>query len=342
MKNSKLKIYNETIHPGESASLALPLPELFSCAPMYMPIKIVHGKEAGPCLLVIAAMHGNELNGAEIIHRLMQSSHLKKLKGTLITVPIMNVYGFINKSRTLPGGAELAMSFPGSQHGSHAARLAHLFCSEIFSLADYCIDLQTGWLNHSNLPQVFASDNHENELALARAFDAPVIAEVAAPKGSLRAYANEKAVPYIVYEAGEAMRFDESSIRIGLKGVLNSLRHLGMIAASSKPKPAKQSSFLVRDTRWVRSPTSGVSHSDIKLGQSVKKGERLTVIKDPFGAGSDVSVLAPYDGVIVSMNNLPLVYEGVSLFQLASFERLSAAASHLEDWRAEGHPDAGQ
>ena len=332
MKNSNITICNETVHPGEQISLALPLPELFSCAPMYMPIKVVHGKQAGPCLLVIAAMHGNELNGAEIINRLLQSSHIKKLKGTLIAVPIMNVYGFINKTHTLPGGTPLVSQFPGSAQGSHAARLAHLFCSEIFSLADYCIDLQTGWLNHTNLPQVFVSDNHQQETYLAQTFAAPVISEISAPKGSLRAYANKKNTPYLVYEAGEAMRFDESAIRIGTKGVINVMRNIGLLSASSKTSALKQASFLMRDTRWIRSPTSGISYSTIKLGQQVKKGERLAIVKDPFGAGSDRPVLAPFDGIVVSMNNLPLVYEGVALFQLAAFERLSLAATHIEDW----------
>lgn len=332
MKNSNITIYNETIHPGEQVSLALPLPEMFSCAPMYMPIKVVHGKQAGPCLVVIAAMHGNELNGTEIVNRLLQSSNLKKLKGTLIAVPIMNVYGFINKTRVLPGNTSLATSFPGSQQGSHAARLAHLFCSEIFSLADYCIDLQTGWANHSNLPQVFVTDDNQQEHELAHAFSAPVISEVGAQKGSLRAHANNKKIPHLVYEAGEAMRFDESSIRIGVKGIVNVMRHIGMLPAPSKTNPVKQKSFLMRDTRWVRSPTSGINYSSIKLGQQVKKGELLSTIKDPFGAGSDVLVQAPFNGVVVSVNNLPLVYEGISLFQLAAFERLSLAATHIEDW----------
>ena len=332
MKNSNIIIYNESIHPGEQASLALPLPELFSCAPMYMPIKVIHGKQAGPCLLVIAAMHGNELNGAEIINRLLQSKGITKLKGTLIAVPIMNVYGFINKTRTMPGGATLGASFPGSSHGSHAARLAHLFCSEIFSLADYCIDLQTGWLNHSNLPQIFATDDNQKELELAHAFGAPVISELAAQKGSLRAFANTTEKPYLVYEAGEAMRFDETSIRIGVKGVTNVMKHIGILSKASKSNSSKQKSFLMRDTQWVRSPTSGISHAVVKLGQQVKKGELLTIIKDPFGAGSDISVTAPFNGVVVSINNLPLVYEGISLFQLAAFERLSLAATHIEDW----------
>ncbi len=332
MKNRNITICNEIIHPGEKVSLALPLPELFSCAPMYMPIKVVHGKQPGPCLLVIAAMHGNELNGAEIINRLLQSSNIKKLKGTLIAVPIMNVYGFINKTRTLPGGTSLGTNFPGSPHGSHAARLAHIFCSEIFPIADYCIDLQTGWLNHSNLPQVFATDDNQKELELAHAFGAPVISELSAQKGSLRAHANKEKTPYLVYEAGEAMRFDESSIRIGVKGIINVMCNISILPSPNKANSMKRESFLTRDTRWVRSPTSGISHSSTKLGQQVKKGELLTIIKDPFGSGSDVPVLAPFDGIVVSINNLPLVYEGVALFQLAAFERLSLAATHIEDW----------
>ena len=144
MKASNLKICNETIHPGENLSLALPLPELFSCAPLYMPIKVNHGKNEGPCLLVIAAMHGNELNGTEIINRLLNSSKIKKLNGTLITIPVLNVYGLINRSQFLPGGIDLDTCFPGSKTGTHAARMAHIFTSEILKKADYCIDLQTG------------------------------------------------------------------------------------------------------------------------------------------------------------------------------------------------------
>lgn len=333
MKSNKITICNEIIQPGETVSLALPLPEIFSCAPMYMPIKVVHGKQKGPCLLVMAAMHGNELNGVEVINRLLMSSALKRLKGTLIAVPIMNVYGFVNKKSTMPSGATLNTSFPGSENGTHAARLAHIFCSEIFSMADYCLDLQTGLLNHNNLPQIFVTDENKDELELARAFSAPVISEIEPLPGSLRKYASDKKIPYLVYEAGEAMRFDEPSIRIGLKGVLKTMRHIGMLSSSAKATTTtKDKSFLMRDSRWVRSPTSGISYTTIKLGQQVKKGEILSVIKDPFGMSDVATVRAPFDGVVVSMNSLPLVYEGVSLFGLASFERLTLAATHLERW----------
>src|SRR3990167_6788754 len=127
MRKIPFKICNETIHPGERLSIALPLPELFSCAPMYMPIKVIRGKKPGPCLLVIAAMRGNELNGAEIINRLWNLSSLKHVQGTLIMVPVMNVYGLVNRSRYLPGNINFDHSFPGSESGSHAERFAYVF-----------------------------------------------------------------------------------------------------------------------------------------------------------------------------------------------------------------------
>lgn len=334
MKNANLTICNETIHPGETLSLALPLPELFSCAPMYMPIKVLHGKEAGPCLLVIAAMHGNELNGTEIINRFLTTVNLEKLKGTLIAVPLMNVYGFINKTRLLPGGVSLDRNFPGKASGSHAARLAHLFCKEIFSLADVCIDLQTGLVNQTNLPQVFATEGNQREIDLARAFAAPVISKVSATPGSLRAYANRQKIPYLVYEAGEAMRFDDSAIKAGTQGLKRLMRHLEILPQLEKSKQSTlpNKSFIMHDKHIVRAPTSGVAHSHITLGEQIKKGQKIATIKDPFGTSHDIDVHAEHDGVVVSTNNLPLVYEGVTLFHIATFEKLSQAASHIEEW----------
>ncbi len=331
-KNQPLQFCNETIHPGESLSLALPMPELFSCAPLYMPIKVVHGKKAGPCLLVIAAMHGDELNGTEIVNRLMELNTLKKLRGTLITVPVFNVYGLLNRSRHLPGGVDLYSAFPGNKNGTHAARIAHLFTTEIFSKADICLDLQTGELNHTNLPQVFVNFDDKRAKQLADVFSAPVISNIACEKGMLRTLAHKQQKPYITYEAGEAMRFDEHAIKVGLKGIMHIMRKLDMIPSKSPTKDPLAKSFFTDKNIWIRASTSGVSHSKLKLGQCVKKGETLCVIKDPFGATASETVTSPQEGVIVSMNNLPLVHEGESLFQLATFPKIGHAASHLEDW----------
>jgi len=332
MKNSTLQICNETIHPGESLTLALPLPELFSCAPLYMPIKVIHGKRPGPCLLVTGAMHGNELNGTEIINRLLGNKHLKRLQGTLIAVPVLNVYGLINRSRHLPGGTELDRCFPGSEHGSHAARLAHLFTSEIFSKADVCIDLQTGYMNYTNLPQIYIDNSCEQSKSLAKAFNVPVISPAQHDEGMLSTHAQSQQKPYLTYEAGEAMRFDEYAITVGVRGITNVMRELQMLPdRGSKKEGVMRSSFAEKNI-WVRASTSGLSHTKHTLGQHVKRGEVLCTINDPFGAADSVTVVCPEEAIIVGKNNLPLTHEGESLFQLATFPKMQHTATHLEEW----------
>jgi len=332
-KNTSLQICNETIHPGESLSLALPLPELFSCAPIYMPIKVVHGKQTGPCLLVTAAMHGNELNGTEIINRLLAVSSLKRLHGTLIAIPVLNVYGLLNRTRHLPGGIDLDRCFPGSKAGTHASRIAHLFTEEIFDKADICLDLQTGFVNHTNLPQVYVNFNDGQAKSLAEIFNAPVISNATCEQGMLRTLAFKEKKPFLLYEAGEAMHFDEYAIKVGLKGVLNVMRKIGMIADKSTKKESTQKSFFAEKNIWVYASTSGISHTKHKLGQHIKKNDTLCVIKDPFGATDNITIKSPEEGIIVGKNNLPLVHEGEGLFQLAVFPKMKHAATHLEEWK---------
>lgn len=332
MKNKTLQICNESIYPGESLSLALPLPELFSCAPLYMPIKVIHGKRPGPCLLVTAALHGNELNGTEIINRLLKIKALKRLQGTLIAIPVLNVYGLINRSRYLPGGIELDRCFPGAKTGTHASRMAHIFTNEIFNKADICVDLQTGFINHTNLPQVYVNFEDQQAKALAQTFNAPVMSNMDCEEGSLRSLALEEKKPFLLYEAGEAMRFDEHAIKVGVKGLLNVMRQLEMLPNPTKKEPPLKSFFTEKNI-WVRASTSGISHTQYKLGQHVKKGEVLCTINDPFGATDSVHITSPEEAIIVGKNNLPLVHEGEALFQLAVFPKMRHTASHLEEWK---------
>lgn len=335
MKNSNLKICDAIIHPGEHLSLALPLPEIYSCAPLYMPITIVHGKQAGPCLLVTAAMHGNELNGTQIINRLLQSPTLKRMKGTLIAVPVLNVYGLINRSRHLPGGTELDCSFPGSATGTHAARLANLFNQEIFSLADVCIDLQTGFMNYTNLPQLYLDVTDPRAKELGEAFNPPVISNIEHKPGSLQELAKQQGKPFLMYEAGEAMRFDEHAIKFGMKGLMNVMRQLDMLPSSNKQPTPPLKSFYAQENIWVRASTSGISYTQCHLGKHVKKGEMLCKISDPFNATDDINIYSEDEAIIVGKNNLPLVHEGEGLFQLAVFNKMQHAASHFESWQEE-------
>lgn len=333
MKKSVFKLCNEIIHPGEKLTLALPLPELFSCAPLYMPIKVAHGKQTGPCLLITAAMHGNELNGTEIINRLFESNFLKNLHGTVVAIPVLNVYGLINRSRDLPGGVNLDRCFPGSQHGTHASRMAYSFTKEIFSKADICIDLQTGYMNYTNLPQIYLNQHDENAKELAGAFNAPVISYMPTEKGMLRTMAFKHNKPFLLYEAGEAMRFDEHAIKFGLKGIFNVMRKLKMLDTKKEEAKPSSSHFLAEKNIWIYASTSGISYTKHKLGQHVKKGETLCVIKDPFGATDELAIKSPEEAIIVGKNNLPLVYEGEALFQLAVFPKMKHVADHLGEWK---------
>ena len=330
-KQSPLKIADEVIRPGERVSLAVPLPQLFSCAPVYMPVKVIHGKKPGPCLLITAAMHGDEVNGTDIINRLLKHSALKHVHGTLIAVPVVNVYGLMTRSRFLPDGAVLDRHFPGSEHGSLAGRVCHLINELLVSQADYCIDLQTGQQNHTNLPQVHGFLASEQCKALAKTFLTPVICDVDITPGSFREAAQTQDIPLLVYEAGEAMRFNENAIKVGVRGIINVMRSLNMLR-EAPVFPTKLKQFIAQESHWIRAPASGVVRLKKKLGEAVQKGDELAVISDPFGSGVDQSIKADNDGVIVGQNNLPLVNEGETLMQLAGFRQLEQAATHLEEW----------
>lgn len=332
MKNSKLVICHETIYPGEQLSLALPLPVLFSCAPLYIPIKVIHGQEKGPVLLVTAAMYGNELNGTEIINRLVHTISPKRMKGTLIAIPVLNVYGLINRSRHLPGDVDLDTCFPGSPDGTHSSRVANIFATEIFHLADYCIDLQSGYINSSKLPQVYADFHDKRAIELAEVFNTPIILNLPKKEKSLRALAKEYNKPFLLYEAGEAMHFDEHAIKNGLQGILQVMKQLQMINEKSPKKIKQHKSFFVNQTLWIRASTSGISHTKFKLGQYVKKNETVCVVKDPFDANDGVDIRAPDEGIIIGKNNFPLVREGEGLFQLGIFTDMHEAADHFEVW----------
>lgn len=334
MKNSVLKFCNENIHPGEALSLALPLPQLFSCAPLYMPIKLIHGKKAGPCLLVIAAMYGNEINGTEIIHRLLSIPSIQKIAGTLIAVPVVNVHGLINRSRFLPNGVDLNRHFPGHEHGTNAERLAHIFSSEIFAKADACIDLQTGPLNCSNLPMVQLHSTSEKTLKMAEIFNAPVMVKAEAEVGSIHSMAIEEDKPILTYVAGEAMRFDQRAIKIGVEGILNVMRKIGMLPERHLHK-ATRKSLLADHIMWVTASSSGTNHTKHKLGHAVKKDEPLSIIKDPFGTAENVILHSPKEGIIVGQTNTPLAHEGDGLFQVAVFPEIREIAEHFEEWHEE-------
>lgn len=313
-----LVIGGTTIRPGQRATLELPIARLYTFSEMTMPVQVVYGRQTGPRLFVSAALHGDEINGVEIIRRLLKLKLLRQLRGALIAVPIVNVYGFVNRSRYLPDRRDLNRSFPGSAHGSLTSSLAHLFMEEVVANATHGIDLHTGSNHRTNLPHLRAALS-DDTLRLANAFGAPVVVDARARDDSLRQAVTARGLPILVYEGGEALRFDETAIRVGLRGVTAVMRALGMLprlsmnprALSPRAKP-----HIARSTTWVRAPRSGILTVHAALGASVKKGERLATVSDPLGAYEE-TIQASAAGIIIGRLNLPLVHRGDALFHIA-------------------------
>ena len=325
-----ISIGGQTIQPGQRITLDLVVGKLYTHNEVTMPVHVIHGKEDGPTLFVCAAIHGDEITGVEIIRRLLKTPALKRIRGTLLAVPIVNVHGFINKSRYLPDRRDLNRSFPGSKSGSLAARLANLFMEEIVSKATHGIDLHSGAIHRDNFPQIRANLDDQRTMDMAMAFGIPVIINSEIPAGSLRGAAMKFDIPAIVYEAGEALRFDELSARHGVSGILRVMRFLHMLPTKAAKAHKHIEPFIARSSTWVRTPDAGILRSKTRLGARVKKDDTLGIVADPFG-GKEMLVTSPNSGIVIGMNNLPLVNEGEALFHIARFNDLSDVAAKVEE-----------
>jgi len=263
---------------------------------------------------VSAAVHGDEVNGVEIIRRVLERIEPDSLKGCLIAVPIVNVFGFIQQSRYLPDRRDLNRCFPGSDRGSLASRLAHLFMTEIVDRCQYGIDLHTGSHYRTNLPQIRANLEDEETRRCAVAFGAPAMMHAATRDGSMRHAATARGVNMLLYEAGEPLRFAQDAIRIGTTGVLRVMRSLRMIASAPKAKTTHP--IEIADSSWVRARRGGILRLDAGLGDRVQKSARLGVIADTFG-DNPVSVRAPWGGIVIGHTVNPLVNQGDAIVHLA-------------------------
>jgi uncharacterized protein len=318
-KTKSLKIGGQEILPGQRKRIQIEVAALFDYTPLTVPIEVIRGEEDGPRMFISAAIHGDEINGVEIIKRLLQRPVLKQIRGTLIAVPVVNVFGYNNKSRYLPDRRDLNRCFPGSKKGSLGAQLAAIFMKEIVSHCTHGLDLHTGAINRANLPQIRACLDDPLTHELAQGFGVPVTLHSKLRDGSLREAARHKGVTTLLYEGGEALRFDESVIKIGLRGCINVMRFIGMLppAKSSNQKPFRKI-FEARSSYWVRAEHSGSFRTLKKLGDHVQQGELLAVISDPFGSEL-YDVRAESAGIIIGMSTIPLINRGDAMVHIATF-----------------------
>ena len=321
------------VKAGERRLIELPVTDLSTNTPVSMPVQVICGKRPGPTLLVCAAIHGDEISGVEIIRRVLKLSALRRLHGTLVAVPIVNLFGFISQSRYLPDRRDLNRSFPGSPQGSLASRIAHLFLDEVVAKCTHGIDLHTGAIHRGNYPQVRANLDDPEASRMAMNFGVPVVINATLREGSLRQAALSHGVPFIVYEAGEALRFDEMSIRAGVKGIMRVMRHLGMLhLARSAGKTMEP--IIARSTTWLRAPASGILRASAAPGAQVRAGGSLGHIANAFG-DDEVEVKSPWNGIVIGRTNLPLVYEGDALFHIARIEGTQVVAETLDAFSPE-------
>jgi predicted deacylase len=326
MNKNILQIGGINIPPKSNQKIALELPKHYHI-PAAIPLQVMRGSKEGPTLFVSAAVHGDEMIGIEIIRRLKKLSILKKLKGTLILVPVVNVYGLTTLSRYLPDRRDLNRSFPGSSKGSIAARIAKIFFDEVVKKSDYGIDLHTGAIHRSNLPQIRTNINNIETLRLAKAFEAPVILHSQLRDKSLRSEAQEEGVPILLYEAGEALRFDETAIKIGVKGVINVLKALDMLPQTKKKR--YKNPLIFNHSSWIRAPESGMLRTVKGLGDSVKKDQLIGFIDDPI-SDEVYEIQSTFDGIIIGKVQIPMVQEGDAVFHIARFDDLDIAENRIE------------
>jgi predicted deacylase len=305
-------IHGTRIGLGEQVLTRLNISRLPSGTIIDIPVHVFRGAEDGPVVLLLAGMHGDEVNGVEIVRRLLRRKKLQPEKGTVIAIPVLNIYGFLNFSREVPDGKDVNRSFPGNARGSLASRVAAVFVQEILPWVDFGIDFHTGGASRANYPQVRCLLEDAASARLAQAFGAPFQLNAPFRIKSLRKEAAKNGKTIIVYECGESLRLAEAGIRTGMEGALRVLAALGL-QKSELPPPA--AGRVCQQARWVRAQVAGMFRTRVKLGQYIRKGQLIGSIADPYGEMS-FSIKSPFSGYVVGLNHMAVINQGDALMHV--------------------------
>jgi predicted deacylase len=305
-------IAGQQVEPGEFTEININIARLPSHTVIDTPIYVSRSLEDGPVLALIAGMHGDEINGMEVVRRIIDRGHHKVQRGTVVCMPIINVYGFLNYSRDVPDGKDVNRSFPGTRSGSLASRVAYHLMNDVIPFIDIGIDFHTGGAMRTNYPQVRAVLREPQNVDLANAFSAPFTIDAPFRPNSLRREAAKHGKNIIVYEGGESLRFDDQAIEEGVAGTLRLMKHLNMI--DSAPSPAEENK-TIWSTSWVRAPHAGLFQQSVKAGQLVRKGDIVGMVTDPFGEFKE-QVKASETGYVIGLNNSPVINAGDALMHL--------------------------
>jgi len=317
LSNNILTILGEEIRPGEGKEVNFDVANLHTSTPVNVPVIIERAVKPGPTVLFTAGIHGDEVNGVEIVRQLIAKGINKPKKGTIICIPVINVFGFINLKREFPDGRDLNRVFPGSPTGSLAGRVAYKLTCDILPHVDIILDFHTGGSDRFNAPQLRYSQGVILLDNLGKAFAAPFVLYSKNLSKSFRGTSHKLGKPLLLFEGGKSNHIDDAVTKAGVNGAKRVLKYLGMLGAHVKPASPRKHTVFIDDSKWLRAKYSGMFKASVAIGSYVDKRDVLGNIVDPYGK-FDYMVKAPNSGYIINVNEAPIVYQGDALFHIST------------------------
>ncbi|MBZ0327693.1 MAG: succinylglutamate desuccinylase/aspartoacylase family protein [Altibacter sp.] len=329
-QNNKLIILGHTIKLGESRTIDFSIAKLYTSTKVEIPIIIERALIPGPTILMTAGIHGDEINGVEIVRQIIAKKINKPKKGTIICIPILNIFGFLNADRAFPDGRDLNRVFPGTKTGSLASRVAYHLTKKILPHIDYCLDFHTGGASRFNAAQVRIRPNDAELLNFAKIFNAPFTVYSSNIERSYRTTCAKMDIPILLFEGGKSLSSDKHIVKTGVDGVMRLLKHLEMLSEKFRAPEIISETILVEKSKWIRAQKSGLLHVKIDCNKFVLKDEFLATITDPYGT-MRFKVKAPNEGYIINVNHAPIVHQGDAIFHISTVDSSLATSEEIKD-----------
>jgi predicted deacylase len=312
-----LEILGEKVKPGKSATINFNMAKLYTTTSVEVPVIIERSKKPGPVVLITAGIHGDEINGVEIVRQIISKGINRPQKGTVICIPVVNIFGFLNLRREFPDGRDLNRMFPGTKHGSLASRFAFQFVKKILPLANFCLDYHTGGASRFNAPQIRVKRGDEQSLKYARIFSAPFTIHSKTITKSYRETCAKKGIPVLLFEGGKSQDSNKDVAKHGVEGAMRILSFLEMLNPKFEYPDAIGETVVIENTNWMRAKYSGLLHIKIPCGKHVEKGEYIGTITDPYGKFRH-KIKAVNTGYVININESPIVYQGDAIFHISA------------------------
>ena len=319
MLNNNIEVLGKSISQGKGLQINLDIAKLHTRTKIEVPIIIERANEPGPTILITGGIHGDEVNGVEIVRQLVAKGYNKPEKGMIICIPVVNIFGFLNLSREFPDGRDLNRVFPGSNRGSLASIFAYNLMKEIVPLADYCLDFHTGGANRFNAPQIRINEGDKESLKLAKIFGAPFIMQSKQREKSYRESAIKLGKKVLLFEGGKSLDINSSVTEIGVTGALKVIQHLGIRNFEKELQENAEtvvSPVVIGKSKWIRARYSGMFRTNVVLGKLYNKGDKIGSISDPFGY-FEKDIKAPNKGYVFCINHAPIVNKGDAIIHIS-------------------------